>query len=145
MEQRQPESTITLQSLFKILRARKWYILTPMAVVVPLVTAWAFSLPDIYEANTTILITPQKVPVDYVRPTITSDIGDRVDIIIKQMLSYDRLGQIIDEFKLYPELVATKPREEIFYKMIREIAITPEESLTHPEGDSSSGKDNTIA
>jgi polysaccharide chain length determinant protein (PEP-CTERM system associated) len=144
MEQRQVESAITVQSLFNILTRRKWYILVPLMIVVPIVAVWAFILPDVFEATTTILITPQKVPVDYVRPTITSDIGDRVDIIIKQMLSYDRLGQIIDEFKLYPDLVGTKPREEIIYKMIKDISITPEESLTHPGQTQEPGKEKII-
>jgi len=132
MDQRQAESSITIQSLLGILKRRKWFLIVPIAVAFPMVAIWALTLPDVYEASTTILITPQKVPVDYVRPTITSDIGDRVDIIIKQMLSYDRLNQIVDEFKLYPEMVSGHTREEIFYRMIADINITPEESLTHP-------------
>lgn len=133
MNQRPAEAGITIQSLLAIVRRRKWFLITPIVVAFPIVGLWALTLPDVYEASTTILITPQKVPVDYVRPTITADIGDRVDIIIKQMLSYDRLNQIIDEFKLYPDMVATHTREEIFYRMIGDIQITPEESLTHAE------------
>ena len=133
MNQRQAEIGVTIQSLLGILKRRKWFLIVPITVAFPMVAIWALTLPDVYEASTTILITPQKVPVDYVRPTITADIGDRVDIIIKQMLSYDRLNQIVDEFKLYPEMVASHTREEIFYRMIADINITPEESLTHPE------------
>jgi uncharacterized protein involved in exopolysaccharide biosynthesis len=133
MNQRPAEAGVTIQSLLAIVRRRMWFLIVPVAVAFPVVAIWALTLPDVYEASTTILITPQKVPVDYVRPTITADIGDRVDIIIKQMLSYDRLNQIVDEFKLYPDMVATHTREEIFYRMIGDIQITPEESLTHTE------------
>jgi polysaccharide chain length determinant protein (PEP-CTERM system associated) len=137
------ESSVNIQSLLGIVSRRKWFLIIPLVLAAPLVTLWALSLPNIFEASTTILITPQKVPVDYVRPTITTDIGDRVDIIIKQMLSYDRLGQIIDEFRLYPEMVKDHTREEIFYRMISDITITPEESLTHPE-DRSGTKEKVI-
>ncbi len=143
MKQRQTEIGITVQSLFAIVWRRMWFLIVPLVVAFPMVAMWALSLPDVYEASTTILITPQKVPVDYVRPTITADIGDRVDIIIKQMLSYDRLNQIIDEFKLYPDMTASHTREEIFYRMIGDITITPEESLTHPS-DRASVKEKVI-
>jgi polysaccharide chain length determinant protein (PEP-CTERM system associated) len=130
MNPNQVESTITVQSILRALRRRMWFIITPVVLVTPLATLWALKLPNVFEANATILITPQKVPVDYVRPTVTTDIGERVDIIIKQMLSYDRLNQMIDEFNLYPELVAKKTREAIFFRMMGDITITPEESLT---------------
>ncbi len=144
MNPNQVESTITVQSILKALRRRMWFIITPVLLVTPLTTLWALRLPDIFEASATILITPQKVPVDYVRPTVTTDIGDRVDIIIKQMLSYDRLNQMIDEFNLYPELVAKKTREAIFHKMMGDISITPEESLTRREDKRAPGQPRVV-
>ena len=133
MNKAQTETTVTVGEIINILKRRKWLIIAPFLILVPLVTLYAFRLADIYESSATILITPQKVPVDYVRPTVTSDIGDRVDIIIKQMMSYDRLNLLVDEFNLYPELVNSKTREEIFFKMAGDITNTPEESLTRAD------------
>ncbi len=144
MNQRPAETTITAQSIINILMRRKWLIIAPFLIIVPLVTVHAFRLADIFESSATILITPQKVPVDYVRPTVTTNIGDRVDIIIKQMLSYDRLNQLVDEFNLYSELVNSNTREEIFFKMMRNIRITPEESLTRPGERRASGEAHVV-
>lgn len=144
MNQRQTETTITVRAIINIMKRRKWLIITPFLFIVPSVTVYAFRLSDIFESSATILITPQKVPVAYVRPTVTADIGDRVDIIIKQMMSYDRLNQLIDEFNLYPELVNSKTREEIFFKMMGDVTITPEESLTRADDRRATGRPRVV-
>ncbi len=144
MNQQKAESAVTVQSIVKIVKRRKWLIIIPFVLVTPVVTIYAHNLPDVYEASATILITPQKVPVDYVRPTVTTDIADRVDIIIKQMLSYDRLNQLVDEFNLYPELVDKATREEIFFMMMGDIEISPEESLTRNDDDRGPGTPRVV-
>ena len=144
MNQRQTETTITARVIINILKRRKWLIIAPFLIVVPMVTVYAVRLPDVYESSATILITPQKVPVDYVRPTVTSEIGERVDIIIKQMMSYDRLNQLVDEFNLYSDLVNSNTREEIFFRMVGDIAITPEESLTRADEVRGTGKPRVV-
>ncbi|MDP3936786.1 MAG: GNVR domain-containing protein [Deltaproteobacteria bacterium] len=144
MNEQQGGTAITVQSIVKILKRRMWFIIIPFVLVTPVVSLYALNLPNVFEASATILITPQKVPVDYVRPTVTTDIGDRVDIIIKQMLSYDRLNQLVDEFNLYPELVDKLTREEIFFKMMGDIKISPEESLTRNNEDRSPGQPRVV-
>jgi hypothetical protein len=63
--------------------------------------AYATFRPRTYLASTTILVTPQKVPVDYVRPTVTSRIEDRLHSIRQEIMSRTRLEKIISEFNLY--------------------------------------------
>ena len=59
--------------------------------------------PREYKATTLILVTPQKVPEQFVKSTITSNIEERLQSISQEIMSRTRLEQIISEFKLYPE------------------------------------------
>ena len=58
-------------------------------------------LPNRYRSETTILIVPQQVPENYVTPTVTTQIEDRLQMISQQILSRTRLERIIQEFNLY--------------------------------------------
>ncbi len=84
-------------------RRRIWFL-------VPLVLGiagaiWALRvLPKTYRAVTTVLVEPQKVPADYVKPTIATSIEDRLRTIEPQIKNRDNLARIIREMDLYPEL-----------------------------------------
>ena len=53
-------------------------------------------LPDVYQATTTILVDPQKIPEKYVASTVTSDPNDHLNTLKQQVLSTSRLQEIID-------------------------------------------------
>jgi polysaccharide chain length determinant protein (PEP-CTERM system associated) len=58
-------------------------------------------LPRSYVSEATIMIEPQKVPSNYVQPTISEDVSDRLQAIRGEILSRARLRKIIAEFNLY--------------------------------------------
>ena len=82
-----------------------------------------FLLPDHYKATTTILVDPQKVPEQYVSPTISSDPAQRLNTITDQVLGSTRLEQIIDELNLYPELRGRLSREETVETMRKSVVV----------------------
>ena len=57
-------------------------------------------LPDVYQATTTILVDPQKIPEKYVASTVTSDPNDNLNTLKQQVLSTSRLQEIIDRDNL---------------------------------------------
>ena len=65
--------------------------------------ALSSSLPNLYQAETTILLIPQRVPETYVRTTVTSRLEDRLRTMREQILSRTRLEGLINDFKLYPQ------------------------------------------
>ena len=83
---------------------RKWWIVVPtvLAAVVTAVMANYFQ-PVRYQATTTILVVPQRVSENYVRSSVTTNIGDRLRAINQQVRSRTRLERIIEDFNLYPE------------------------------------------
>jgi polysaccharide chain length determinant protein (PEP-CTERM system associated) len=80
---------------------RKWLIVIP-AILITIGTAiYARTLPNIFRADTTIMIVPQQVPQDMVRATIQTRVDDRLNMISQQILSRPRLERIIEDFDLY--------------------------------------------
>jgi polysaccharide chain length determinant protein (PEP-CTERM system associated) len=104
-----------------IILRRVWYIVIPFVIVMTAAVLYVLFAPKVYLATTTILVTPQKVPVDFVRPTITARIEDRLQSIAQEILSRTRLEQVIAEFHLYSREAKTLTREEIVEQMRRDV------------------------
>jgi len=98
-----PESEFNLQHYLQVAWRRKWWILVPFllsAVGSPMLVHY---LPKTYRSSTLILVEPQKVPENYVKPTISGSIEDRLTTIRQQLQSRSLLQKIVEEFGLYPK------------------------------------------
>ena len=82
---------------------RMWWIIIPLLLSILVGLGWYLRLPKIYRASTLILVQPQKVPQEYVREIVSSNIEDRVRTITQQVTSRTNLEKIIREFGLYSE------------------------------------------
>lgn len=112
---------------------RKWYIIIPFIAAVFISFGVYKYLPKIYKATTLILVQPQRVPETYVRPTITSSIGERLNTISQEILSRTRLEKIIQEFNLYPELRKKAPMEEIVETMRKAVEVNVQQRPSRQE------------
>jgi protein tyrosine kinase modulator len=81
---------------------RKGLILSVFVVVSVLAVYLAAALPEIYRSSTLIVVTPQKVPANFVASTVTIDLNERMRSIVQEILSRTQLEKIIQEFDLYP-------------------------------------------
>ncbi len=89
---------------------------------------WIARLPNEYEAVTTILVNPQRVPDKYVSSTVTTDSNDRLNTLSQQVLSGSRLETIERQFNLYPKLRAKLGYEQVLDLMRRHIVIELKQS-----------------
>jgi succinoglycan biosynthesis transport protein ExoP len=103
---------------------RKWIIVGVFFAVTALTIAVVQALPNIYTAQTLILVDPQKVPESYVKSTVTGSIRDRLSTLSQQILSATRLQTIIDSLHLYQAEKKKLVREEIIAKMRKDITTT---------------------
>src|SRR5262245_64580730 len=95
-----------------------------MMAIGSLVSFWLTrSLPRIYQASTLILVEPQKIPVAYVRPTVTTSIETRLRSIQQQITSRTRLERVIEELKLFPKQVGTVPMENLVSQVAARIKV----------------------
>jgi len=117
------EKSLDIHDYTEIFLRRIWYIVIPFTVILAAAILYAFSLPKVYRATTLVLVTPQKVPEAFVRPTVTSKIEDRLQSISQEIMSRTRLEQVIAEFKLYTEEAKSLSREEIIELMRKNIQV----------------------
>jgi len=106
--------------LFEIGWRRKWVILVPFLVIFLLVTVWALYQPNLYRSTSSIFIEPQKVPSEYVRSTVTTDIEGRMRSISQQLTSRTKLLKVIEKLDLYPEKVKKGAPPEVLVATMRE-------------------------
>jgi len=109
-----------LTHILDILWRRKWIILVPFIIISIVVTLWGLYLPSIYRSSVSIFVEPQKVPEDYVRSTITSDMESRIRTIKQQLTSRTKLLQVISELDLYPVDAKKKAPDEVLVSQMRE-------------------------
>jgi polysaccharide chain length determinant protein (PEP-CTERM system associated) len=118
-----PNKPFNIHDYIEIFLRRIWYVIIPLVVVMIGAILYAYSSPKLYRASTLILITPQKVPEAFVRPTVTSTIGERLQSIGQEIMSRTRLEQVISELKLYQEEARSSSLEEIVELMRKNIQV----------------------
>jgi polysaccharide chain length determinant protein (PEP-CTERM system associated) len=118
-----PGKPFNIHDYQEIFLRRVFYFVIPFVLILAGAGVYAFMVPKEYRATTLILVTPQKVPEDFVRPTVTARIEDRLQSIGQEIMSRTRLEQVIDEFKLYQGEGKSLRREEIVEIMQKNIQV----------------------
>ena len=85
-----------------------------------------YSLPATYRSETLILVESQRIPEEFVKATVETNLQDRLSSLSQQILSYTRLLEVVKQFDLYKEDRASRPEEEIIERMRSDIQITIE-------------------
>lgn len=92
--------TLSLDDYLGILK-RRWLIIAIPAIILPLVTfAISFRLTPIYTSQTLVLIDQPRVPDDYVKPVVETNLDNRLASMKEQILSRSRLEPIIKQYNL---------------------------------------------
>jgi polysaccharide chain length determinant protein (PEP-CTERM system associated) len=118
-----PGKPFNVHDYLEVFLRRVFYFIIPFVLIVAGAGLYAFMVPKEYQATTLILVTPQKVPEDFVRATVTARIEDRLQSIGQEIMSRTRLEQVIDEFKLYQEEKRSMGREAIVELMRKNIQV----------------------
>jgi polysaccharide chain length determinant protein (PEP-CTERM system associated) len=87
----------------EIAKRRKYWVIIPFLAVLLGGLAYYLRAPKIYEAETLILVQPQRVPEEYVRPIVDTSVEDRLRTISQQVTSRTNLENIIKEHDLRRE------------------------------------------
>ena len=80
---------------------RKWWIVIPFLLTLLAGLTYVLVAPKIYEAQTLILVQPQRVPEDFVRSIVPDTVEGRLRTITQQVTSRTNLEKIIREYGLY--------------------------------------------
>src|ERR1700734_1709919 len=95
-------ANLQLGEYLGIARRRKWYItLTTLGMFIA-TAVFVSRLPDIYRAETVILVDSAQVPDKYVPTINTGDIAGRLTTLQQQVLSPTRLRKLVESQSLFP-------------------------------------------
>ena len=108
-----------LDSLYR----RKYFVGCIWGVIFSLSVYTAAILPNIYQSSSLILVVPQRVPSSFVTSTITTDLGERMQSIIQEILSRTQLAQIVQEFNLYPSNKVSSTMEDRVERLRKAIKV----------------------
>ncbi len=104
-----------------IVRRRRKSFLLVFFIIFVVIGLVAFLLPPIFQSRSTILIENQMIPPEFVQTTITSFVDERLQAITQQILSRSRLVEIVERFRLYPDMRERYTMEEILDEMRKDI------------------------
>ena len=90
-----------LSQILNTIYRRKDIVIAIFLVIAALTSYLAVSLPNIYRSSTLILITPQRLPSNYVASTVTSTIDQRMLAMTQQILSRTSLEKIIRALNIF--------------------------------------------
>ena len=120
-----PGKNYSIADILRVVRQRAWLILVPLALASAITAVIVRRIPDSYRSTTTILVVPQRVPENFVRPTVTTRLEDRLAAISQEILSRPNLEQIIEDFNLYPEERRTGIYADVVDRVRRQIRTAP--------------------
>jgi polysaccharide biosynthesis transport protein len=101
------------QDYWEVLLRRRWYVIVPLVVSVIVSVALCYVLPKTYKSTTLIMVEQQKVPEDYVKSTVSTDIDARLGTIEQQVTSRSISQSVINEFGLYKDMAGEKSPDEL--------------------------------
>ena len=127
------QSLIERLHLFARALRTQWKLSASVGALVLIVgTVFVMRLPNIYTAETRILVNPQKVSDQYVSSAVSMNSTERLNTLGQQILSSTRLQSIIEELHLFPKLQGKMGREQIVDLMRSKISIDLKQSSDGP-------------
>jgi succinoglycan biosynthesis transport protein ExoP len=97
------DSSFGVESLLELWQRRKWVAIVAFIVAASAPIALAVWLPDLYQATATILVETQQVSEELVRPSVTSELGSRIQRVRQEVMSRSRLADLITRLNLYED------------------------------------------
>jgi uncharacterized protein involved in exopolysaccharide biosynthesis len=115
------EKELGITDISGFVRRRKKGFMTAFLLLFIIGLGITVFLPPIFRSVTMIRVEDQQIPKDYVQPTITDYVEERIEKISQQILSRPNLMRIVGKYNLYPELKDRKTPTEIVAKMRKDI------------------------
>jgi uncharacterized protein involved in exopolysaccharide biosynthesis len=87
------------------------------------------SMPVTYLARATILMTSQQIPQSFVQTTVPDEPYQRINALVGEILSRERLVSLIEDHDLYPQLRRQAPLSEVISTMRANIQVGPDSGV----------------
>lgn len=116
-------SELKFSNYLEVARRRKWHIILSALALTTVATVLADRLPNIYRAETAILVNSAEVPDKYVPTIVTADIAARLTTLQQQVLSPTRLKKLVESEHLYPDPTGKLTEGEVVRAVQKSIVV----------------------
>src|SRR4051794_34960774 len=113
-------------SLARMLWKHRLLVLAVWTVLASVGILFVRRLPNIYQAESLVLVDAQKIPERFVAATVQVSFQDHLAMISQQIMSATQLETLINKYNLYSELKATRSPEQIVDQMRADVKIALE-------------------
>src|SRR5688572_237455 len=110
--------------VLEIVRRRVLLAVSVFLVVLAAAVSFALSLPDLYR-STALVVVERPISESVVRTPLAGELESRLYVIKQEILSRERLTNLIDRFNLYPDLRKRASAEEVLAQARNDIAVQP--------------------
>ena len=94
-------SSIDVKYYIDLLLRLRWILIGSLLIAMIAGIYLAVTLPRIYQAETLILVEPQRVPDNFVKSIVPTDLSDQISTIKEMIMSRTNLLKIIENFNLF--------------------------------------------
>ena len=115
---------LTVDDVARALGRRPWVVIAVTALVLVVGTAYVMTRPRVWKATSVVRVEPQQTDAQLVQRTV-GDVEPRLLSLRQAMLGGPVLGRVVDELKLYPELVARRGKEAAIEQLREAIDVKP--------------------
>lgn len=121
---------IPLRDVVRVVR--KFWCILPIAISVGTIGAFAALkiLPKRYTSQTVVLVDPQTVSPDVIKPVVAETLGPRLASMQQQILSRTRLEPLINKFDLYAEDREKHSMDDLVARLQKAIEVVPMEPMS---------------
>src|SRR6478672_5031919 len=106
-------AAVSPQDYWNMVVRKKWLALGIFVLSLSVAIILCIVLPRSYRSSTLILVEDQKIPENYVKGIVGSNVEERLTMIQQQVMSRTLLSQVIEEFKLYQQEVRKEGIESV--------------------------------
>ncbi|HZX42094.1 MAG TPA: Wzz/FepE/Etk N-terminal domain-containing protein, partial [Myxococcaceae bacterium] len=115
---------LTADDVARALWRRPWVVAAVTGLVLVLGTAYVMTRPRVWKATSVVRVEPQQTDAQLVQRTV-GDVEPRLLSLRQAMLGGPVLGRVVEQLKLYPELVAAKGKEAAIEQLREAIDVKP--------------------
>ncbi|MGZ6133780.1 MAG: GumC family protein, partial [Myxococcaceae bacterium] len=115
---------LTADDVARALWRRPWVVLAISGLVLVLGTAYVMTRPRVWKATSVVRVEPQQTDAQLVQRTV-GDVEPRLLSLRQAMLGGPVLGKVVDQLKLYPDLVARRGKEAAIEQLREAIDVKP--------------------
>lgn len=99
-EEQDESFSFDTQEIGALFKRRKWHVILPAVLLLPIAIAVAVLLPPIYRSEAMILVERPNVPPELVSTTVTTTLMERVQTIQRRFLATENLTELVRKHNL---------------------------------------------